>query len=75
VTVVMVQHNLHAIKTMCHECIWLDHGSMVQKGDPEEVVAAYLRFQGVDDEDGAVEGDAPDAGMDIGGGFVDSTPM
>ena len=46
-TVVMVQHNLEAVLQMCHECMWLQDGAMVQLGDPLEVVNAYLDSQGL----------------------------
>lgn len=75
VTVVMVQHNLDAILTMCHECIWLDHGKMMGRGDPREMVDAYLESQGIDPEEAnALGGDQPDASYDAGGGgYVDTT--
>jgi ABC-type polysaccharide/polyol phosphate transport system ATPase subunit len=38
---VMVSHDLNAIKTMCSRAIWLQHGTVVMDGKPEEVVKAY----------------------------------
>jgi ABC-type polysaccharide/polyol phosphate transport system ATPase subunit len=45
-TVVMVQHNMDAILQMCHECMWLDKGSVKLKGKPYDVVKEYLASQG-----------------------------
>jgi lipopolysaccharide transport system ATP-binding protein len=44
-TVVMVQHNLEAVLQMCHECLWLQDGSIRQLGRPLDVVNAYLASQ------------------------------
>lgn len=41
-TVVMVQHNMDAIVSMCHEAMWLDKGSIREIGKPIEVVNHYL---------------------------------
>jgi lipopolysaccharide transport system ATP-binding protein len=46
-TVVMVQHNLEAVLQMCHECLWLQNGTIRQLGDPLEVVNAYLASQNI----------------------------
>jgi ABC-type polysaccharide/polyol phosphate transport system ATPase subunit len=40
-TMIMVSHALGTIKDLCNEAIWLDHGSMMMHGTPEEVVDAY----------------------------------
>jgi ABC-type polysaccharide/polyol phosphate transport system ATPase subunit len=29
---------------MCNEAIWLDHGTLMMRGEPEEVVDAYMKF-------------------------------
>lgn len=39
--IVMVSHDLEAIKTICHRVIWLDHGQIRMVGDPAEVIDAY----------------------------------
>ena len=46
-TVVMVQHNMDAILTMCQECIWLNKGHMEEIGQPYNVVKHYLEAQGL----------------------------
>ena len=40
-TMVMVSHALGSITDMCNKAIWLDHGTLMKEGTPEEVVAAY----------------------------------
>jgi teichoic acid transport system ATP-binding protein len=29
---------------MCSEVMWLDHGKLMMRGDPEEVITAYMKF-------------------------------
>jgi len=43
--VIMVSHGLHRIETLCNRVIWIDKGSMVDIGDPKEIVSKYLRYQ------------------------------
>ena len=40
---VMVSHDLSAIKTMCNRAIWLQHGAVMMEGKPDEVVKAYQK--------------------------------
>lgn len=40
----LVSHGLGSIKEMCTEAIWLDKGRLMQRGEPEEVVDAYMKF-------------------------------
>ncbi len=40
-TVVLVSHNLDAIKKYCNRVIWIDEGKAVMEGNPEEVVESY----------------------------------
>ncbi len=40
----LVSHGLGSIKEMCSEVIWLDHGKLMMRGDPDEVVTAYMKF-------------------------------
>jgi ABC-type polysaccharide/polyol phosphate transport system ATPase subunit len=41
-TVVMVQHNMSAIVSMCTETMWLEKGAIKMRGQPLEVVNSYL---------------------------------
>nr|WP_204920333.1 ABC transporter ATP-binding protein [Microlunatus panaciterrae] len=40
----LVSHGLGSIKEMCNEVIWLDHGTLMMRGEPKEVVDAYMKF-------------------------------
>jgi ABC-type polysaccharide/polyol phosphate transport system ATPase subunit len=40
----LVSHGLGSIKEMCNEAIWLDKGELMMRGEPEEVVDAYMKF-------------------------------
>jgi teichoic acid transport system ATP-binding protein len=40
----LVSHGLGSIKEMCNEAIWLDHGKLMMRGEPEEVADAYMKF-------------------------------
>jgi teichoic acid transport system ATP-binding protein len=40
----LVSHGLNSIKEMCSEVLWLDHGTLMMRGEPEEVVEAYMKF-------------------------------
>ena len=43
-TIVLVSHALGTIKDLCDEVIWLDHGIMRMRDEPEAVVDAYTEF-------------------------------
>ena len=40
----LVSHGLGSIKEMCNEAIWLDRGKLMMRGEPDEVVKAYMKF-------------------------------
>jgi ABC-type polysaccharide/polyol phosphate transport system ATPase subunit len=40
-TMLLVSHALGTIKTLCNDAIWLDHGRLMMRGEPGEVVDAY----------------------------------
>jgi teichoic acid transport system ATP-binding protein len=40
----LVSHGLGSIKEMCNEAIWLDHGKLMMRGEPEEVADEYMKF-------------------------------
>jgi ABC-type polysaccharide/polyol phosphate transport system ATPase subunit len=48
-TLLLVSHALSTIKEMCNDAIWLDHGIMMRRGDPNEIVDAYLHHVEVGD--------------------------
>jgi lipopolysaccharide transport system ATP-binding protein len=42
VTIVLVSHSAGVMQTICDQVGWLDHGRMVELGDPNTVVKHYL---------------------------------
>ncbi len=44
-TLLYVSHSIDAIKSLCTNAIWLDHGSMIASGPVEEVSEKYLESQ------------------------------
>ncbi|MCW2830979.1 MAG: teichoic acid transporter ATP-binding protein [Aeromicrobium sp.] len=44
-TVFLVSHSMKSIKDTCSRVIWLDQGTLVMDGDPDEVIAAYNKAQ------------------------------
>ena len=40
----LVSHGMGSIKEMCTDAIWLDHGNLMMRGEPNEVVEAYMDF-------------------------------
>lgn len=43
-TILMVSHNLHQLRTICSELVWIENGEMVAKGSTESVIAKYVEF-------------------------------
>jgi ABC-type polysaccharide/polyol phosphate transport system ATPase subunit len=54
-TLIVVSHALATVQELCTELIWLDHGSLVKQGKPDEIVAAYTKFLNVGDKSAAME--------------------
>jgi teichoic acid transport system ATP-binding protein len=40
----LVSHGMASIKEMCTEAIWLDRGELKMRGNPEDVIDAYMKF-------------------------------
>ncbi|MBF0529416.1 MAG: ABC transporter ATP-binding protein [Deltaproteobacteria bacterium] len=40
-SIILVSHDLNAIKILCDQAILLDHGEVVSHGDPEQVINIY----------------------------------
>ena len=56
-TIVLVTHDMGSIKNLCDRAIWLEHGCVVDAGDPADLVEAYTeRMLGADSRsaDGSV---------------------
>ncbi len=45
-TIVIVSHNLDAIKNLCNRAIWIYNGQIRMDGDPIEVIDEYLKVCG-----------------------------
>jgi len=41
-TVILVTHSLDQVKEICDCAIFMDHGAVIEEGDPEKVVAHYI---------------------------------
>ena len=46
-TIVLVSHSLGSVKSLCDRCIWIKEGYIEKEGPSDEVVDAYLKFEGV----------------------------
>jgi ABC-type polysaccharide/polyol phosphate transport system ATPase subunit len=44
-TILYVSHNMPTIEEMCHQVAWLDHGHLMEVGEPEKVILAYRQHQ------------------------------
>jgi len=42
-TVLFVSHNMQTINQLCSRVLWIDDGTVMQDGDPSEVVTHYLQ--------------------------------
>ena len=40
---VLVTHSMKDAIDLCNRCIWMERGSIVLEGTPEEVTSAYLK--------------------------------
>lgn len=48
-TIVLVSHNTTLMADLCDTLGWLDHGRLMELGDPDEVIEAYLDHVGKGD--------------------------
>jgi lipopolysaccharide transport system ATP-binding protein len=48
--VLIVSHSMQSIKQLCNRCLWLDSGSLMQDGTPDDVISAYTKSVYKDDE-------------------------
>lgn len=58
-TIVLVTHDLGAVRTWCDEAAWLDEGRIAAWGDPAETVALYRNRVADKEARGAAEGAGP----------------
>lgn len=57
--IVLVSHDLDTVREISQRALWLDRGRVKLLGDPDEVIGAYLRHAGVDEDDHAAPRAAP----------------
>jgi len=44
-TILLVSHDLEIVEQMCHRVAWLDHGQLMELGNPGKVIDAYRNNQ------------------------------
>ncbi len=50
-TILFVSHSLVAVRNLCSQAVWLDHGRVQALGDTETVADAYLRWSNEKDRE------------------------
>ncbi len=50
-TIVLVSHDAALMRRLCDRVGWLDHGRLVEVGDPDHVIDAYLEHASRDEDD------------------------
>lgn len=48
--VIVVSHSMQAIRDICNRCLWLENGTVVSDGSPDEVTRSYIDSVRVADE-------------------------
>ena len=56
-TILIVSHSLKNIRKLCDEIIWLHEGQLMMRGEPAEVIDAYLRFLDLGEADAGGDDD------------------
>jgi lipopolysaccharide transport system ATP-binding protein/teichoic acid transport system ATP-binding protein len=46
-TLIVVSHALATVQELCTDAIWLDHGNLIGRGSPDEIISAYTKFLNV----------------------------
>ena len=41
---IVVSHAMKTLRTICDEVLWLDHGKVMMRGEPNKVIKAYREF-------------------------------
>jgi lipopolysaccharide transport system ATP-binding protein len=58
-TVLFVSHNSAALLNVCHDCVWLQNGTVVRQGPVAETLGAYLQTSGRTEERFVAQSDRP----------------
>ncbi len=43
-TIIIVTHGLSSVRSMATDAIWMHQGKVVEQGDPDDVIASYMRY-------------------------------
>lgn len=54
-TIVLVSHGMASIQQMATSVLWMHQGRVVEYGDPDDVVASYMRFSRMESLDSAMD--------------------
>ena len=54
-TLLVVSHALSTIQDLCTDVLWLDHGSIIKRGQADEVIDAYTNFLHVGESSAVLE--------------------
>ncbi|MCR5090944.1 MAG: ABC transporter ATP-binding protein [Oscillospiraceae bacterium] len=50
-TIVLVTHDMNTIDRLCDYAVWLDHGKLIDKGNPKRIENEYLKFMAEEKEE------------------------
>jgi ABC-type polysaccharide/polyol phosphate transport system ATPase subunit len=53
--ILIVSHALNSLRELCDEMMWMHHGRLAMRDEPEAVITAYTRFLNVGKSDVALE--------------------
>ncbi|MDI2132262.1 ABC transporter ATP-binding protein [Yinghuangia seranimata] len=54
-TIILVSHGMASVREMANHCLWLHKGKLMDQGEPEAIIAAYMRFLEVGEDAFAME--------------------
>jgi teichoic acid transport system ATP-binding protein len=43
-TIILVTHGLSSVRSMATDALWLHKGKVAEAGDPEDIIASYMRY-------------------------------
>jgi lipopolysaccharide transport system ATP-binding protein len=52
-TILFVSHNMPSIRLLCDNCMFMQHGSVVNFGDTEQIIAQYMKSEVSGQEEGS----------------------
>jgi ABC-type polysaccharide/polyol phosphate transport system ATPase subunit len=72
-TIVFVTHTLGLVAKMCDDVLWLRHGKIADRGDPQRVVDAYLTYV-ASGEDARLKAQQASARAELSEGTLEEEP-